>query len=378
MGLTTALLLQDTFPAITIVASEFPTSSPIKASNCSVSASVDYASMWAGAHYRPVPYLPRSAFGKFDLSHQQQEFQLQLAREKQLAVTTAKVMKDIASRHPESGVEIVRGEEYLESPPVENLQLVTGEVYASEGDGFRVLKQSELAVLNRHTSAVQKGEVKWGCAYETYVVNVHIYCAWLLDRFLSNGGKTAQRTLQQISDAFELVDPYQKRPSLVINCSGRNFEMDPAVKYIRGQTVLVRNQYDKTITRQCADGAWSFLIPRPLNGGTIVGGTKEIDDTETDPRPDTRQKLLENAVKYFPDLVTNVKDFDIVTDNVGRRPWRAGGLRIETEHMAPGKIVIHGYGAGGRGYELSWGIAHELSALVKDHMNNTSNPAAKL
>ena len=114
----------------------------------------------------------------------------------------------------------------------------------------------------------------------------------------------------------------------MVNCSGRNFDKDPKVKIIRGQTVLVQQQYRKTVTRQSSDGSWSFLIPRPSGGGTIVGGSKEVGDFETRARPETRNALLRQAVKNFPDFVADITDFVVVQDNVGRRPWREGGLRI--------------------------------------------------
>lgn len=57
----------------------------------------------------------------------------------------------------------------------------------------------------------------------------------------------------------------------------------------------------------------------------------------------------------------------MVRDIVGRRPAREGGLRIEVEEIdVDGKErrIVHGYGAGGRGYELSWGAARDIAALV--------------
>ncbi|KAJ9651589.1 hypothetical protein H2198_009144 [Neophaeococcomyces mojaviensis] len=382
IGLSAALSIQQRLPKssiVSVVASEFPCPSPIQGHNTAETASADYASMWAGAHYRPIPYMPQSAYAEQNLSQHQQKFHDQLAQEKQLAVRTAKIMKDIAQQFPESGIQIVPAEEYLETPPQENLLLKTGDVYASGDDCFRVLDRTELTALNHKTASRHEDEIKWACSYETYVVNVHVYCGWLLHRFLSNGGKTITRNLGSLADAFTLgIAKNGSQTPLLVNCSGRNFDTDPATKIIRGQTVLVRNQYNKTITRQCADGTWSFLIPRPLNGGTIVGGTKEIGDDETHARPETRNKLLENATHYFPDFVKDMKDFDIVTDNVGRRPWREGGLRIVVEKPEDGRTVVHGYGAGGRGYELSWGAAEKICDLVLKCLQGEDEVMVKL
>lgn len=321
--------------------------------------------MWAGAHYRPIPHLPASHSQYGSLTTEQQRLQSQLANEYRLATHTARVMKQLARANPEAGIEIMPGIEYLENPPPENIALKSGDVYAGEDDRFRVYTAAEMEALNKRDAHDGTGQIKWACEYETYVVNVHIYCTWLLQQFLQGGGKTVQKQLNNIGEALQAVP--EADCAIIVNCSGMGLWDDPKMKVIRGQTVLVRNKYHSTITRQCADGTWSFLIPRPLGGGTIVGGTKQVSDPETRGRPEERQKLLENAVKYFPDFVSALKDFDVVQDNVGRRPWRDGGMKIEADELKQDRTklpVVHAYGAGGRGYELSWGAAEQVYELV--------------
>ena len=268
---------------------------------------------------------------------------------------TAKVMGTIARESPEAGVAVMKGVEYLERPSAEAVALKTGDVFAAVGDGFRILGEEELP----------EG-VKWGCEYESYCVNVPVYCRWLLWRFQENGGRVLRHRLENAAEAFEVAEKMvgMGKVQCVVNCSGRNFDTDPDMKIIRGQTVLVKQEYGMTVTRQCADGSWAFLIPRPGGGGTIVGGSKEVGDFETQSRPGTRVRLLEQAVRYFPEFIDDVKKFEVVKDNVGRRPWREGGLKIETESLPSGRSIVHGYGAGGRGYELSWGAAAKIIDLV--------------
>jgi hypothetical protein len=133
-----------------------------------------------------------------------------------------------------------------------------------------------------------------------------------------------------------------------------------------GQTCLVRNPCSFTLTRQASDGSWSFAIPRPLDGGTIIGGTKEPHDWNPNPLLETRAKLLEDASKWFPFTPESQGKFDVIHDVVGRRPTREGGIRLEAEKVnADGrKIIVHAYGAGGRGYELSWGVAEDVTKLM--------------
>lgn len=132
----------------------------------------------------------------------------------------------------------------------------------------------------------------------------------------------------------------------------------------QGQTCLVRNPVSATITRQNEDGTWSFCIPRPLDGGTIIGGTKQPHDWDPNPSPQIRTQLLTNASKWFPFTPESGGQFDVIRDIVGRRPAREGGMRIEVEQVGDGKNIVHAYGAGGRGFELSRGVAEDATALM--------------
>ena len=55
----------------------------------------------------------------------------------------------------------------------------------------------------------------------------------------------------------------------------------------------------------------------------------------------------------------------MIRDIVGRRPAREGGMRIEAEKVGQGRVVVHAYGAGGRGFELSWGVAGDVLDIVQ-------------
>jgi D-amino-acid oxidase len=74
-------------------------------------------------------------------------------------------------------------------------------------------------------------EVKWGVRYRTYVVNSPVYCAYLLRKFILNGGETREYTLVDPMEAFELAGTGTVRT--VVNCSGLGFG-DPKAFIIRG------------------------------------------------------------------------------------------------------------------------------------------------
>lgn len=139
-----------------------------------------------------------------------------------------------------------------------------------------------------------------------------------------------------------------------------------------GQTCLVANQSPATVTRQNADGTWTFSVPRGFEGGTVIGGTKEPNDWNNKPTPGLREKLLETFAATYPPILGKEGKFRVISDVVGRRPTRKGGMRLEKELTKDGKCIIHAYGLGGRGYELSWGVAEGVADLVPGNLAGAS------
>ncbi|KAE8375683.1 Fcf1-domain-containing protein [Aspergillus bertholletiae] len=323
IGLTTALRIQETLnrnQRIYLIARDFPSTT-----------SLNYASPWAGAHYRPVPGSTSQA-----------------VREEAQAKETYAYLKHLASSDPSSGVAAVEGIEHLENPPAEYLDEKNVQECYGHLDGFRVLERDECPA-----------GVKWGARYDTFVINSPVYCAHLLRKFVLGGGVTREYTVLDPKEAFYLA-PNVKT---VVNCSGLGLG-DEKSFIIRGQTCLVRNPCSQTVTRQNVDGSWSFCIPRPLSGGTIIGGTKQPHNYDPNPSTETRERLLANAAKWFPFTPESEGKFDVIRDVVGRRPAREGGMRIETEKVGDSRFVVHAYGAGGRGFELSWGVAGDVVKLM--------------
>ncbi|KAJ5893673.1 D-amino-acid oxidase [Penicillium taxi] len=323
IGLSTALLIQqhlNTAQSIIVVARDFPSDT-----------SINYASPWAGAHYRPVPGTSP-----------------QTLQEASQAKRTYDYMKQVANEEPAAGIKFLKGIEHLEAPPPEYVDAQSVKNVYSHLDGFRFLSTEDFP-----------DGVKWGVQYKTYVVNTPVYLAYMLRKFILKGGSVEKYVLTNVREAFTLA-PNVKT---VVNCSGVGFE-DPKSFIIRGQTCLVRNPVSETITRQNTDGSWSFCIPRPLDGGTIIGGTKQPHNWDHTPSLDTRKTLLSIASKWFPFTAESDGQFDVIRDIVGRRPAREGGMRIEVEKLINGKYVVHAYGAGGRGWEISRGVSEDTVDLM--------------
>ncbi|GAD93155.1 hypothetical protein PVAR5_1761 [Paecilomyces variotii No. 5] len=325
IGLSTALQIQQYLTpsqSIVIVASEFPNTT-----------SINYTSPWAGAHYRPCPGASPQAIREADQCRR-----------------TYDMFKRIAVEEPAAGIKFIEGIEQLEAPPPEYLDATSRTNAYGHLEKYHELSKDELP----------EG-VRWGARYFTWCLNSPVYCAHLLRKFILKGGQTREYALANLLEAFELASNVKT----VVNCSGTGFN-DPKSFIIRGQTCLVRNPCSVTLTRQQADGSWSFCIPRPLDGGTVIGGTKQPHNWDPNPSPETRAQLLANASKWFPFSPESGGKFDVIRDIVGRRPAREGGMRIEVERVGKGsnRTVVHAYGAGGRGYELSWGVAEDVTQLM--------------
>lgn len=320
-------------------------------------------------------------------------------REHALSLKTYAHMQRLHSAHPQTaGITFLKGIEYLESPGPEYLALDPSSLRLP--GTFRLLPASQFP----------DPKVTWACEYDTWCVNPMVYCSFLLRRFVHRGGRTVvlKRGLRAPVEAFSLplplppaagagaaaaagaAVPTPVNPNLeavpvavsaVVNASGTGLVPDPAVTVTRGQTCLVAEACDATVTRQNADGSWTFCVPRGFEGGTVIGGTKELDSWEAEPSGRVREELLRRFVETYPRVLDGSKTgrLTVLRDIVGRRPTRVGGPRIEGEVLGgeAGGFVMHAYGLGGRGYELSWGVAEEVVEGVRRHLNGEAG-AAKL
>ncbi|QPG94242.1 hypothetical protein C2857_005462 [Epichloe festucae Fl1] len=364
IGLSTAVRLQEKFqddckstlqPLILLVAKEWPAAIP----GAPLRHSADYASMWAGAHVRPIPATTP-----------------QLRQEaKWLKATVAEFDRQVAAE-PACGVTRAAGIEYLEAPD---------EGYLKQ-DASAFAAETGLSGYERYEPAELPDGVALGFEYDTFCINAPVYCEALLRKFLLMGGKTMKRDLKSEWEAFSITENVK----LVINASGTGFG-DPKVFPTRGQTVVTDIDVPATVTRQYKDGTWGFLIPRFLHGGTIVGGTKEPGDWRSAPCKSTRTQLLENGLKLqplahkksSPAANRTLEAIRVISDVVGRRPTRQGGMRLEVEkpggpRHTRGEVLIHAYGAGGRGYEISWGVADEVVEMALLLLADPGQAAAKL
>lgn len=79
---------------------------------------------------------------------------------------------------------------------------------------------------------------------------------------------------------------------------------------------------------------------------------------------------VEHVYLHSPDLSKE----NVIGTNVGIRPFRKTGVRIEAEHFRD-KLIIHNYGYGGSGLTLAFGGATEVSKILGNNETTTKTVA---
>lgn len=133
----------------------------------------------------------------------------------------------------------------------------------------------------------------------------------------------------------------------------------------RGQTILVRGEAERASTIEGIE-AIRYVIPRKGSGTSILGGTKEVGNWDAEADERTTEEILEGCKVLAPELLRD-GEFEVVKAQVGLRPSREGGARVERE-IVEGEggrwRVVHNYGHSGAGYQNSVGCARKVVELV--------------
>ncbi|KAJ7731139.1 D-amino-acid oxidase [Mycena maculata] len=248
---------------------------------------------------------------------------------------------------------------------------------------FRTLKANELPDGVAH-----------GAVFSTVCIDVPRYLPYLMNRFLSGGGRAFRVTLPSLSALLSAKDrpdlvpfpptstntPPSFDPVAIINCTGIGaFSMgdvkDTNVYPTRGEVLIIRAPWiSHGLFYFFKDNHMSYIIPRQ-SGDVILGGTFQVDDWHPVSRPETIRFIKERGIEAYPELLPlskremrNIEDLDVVEECVGLRPTRKGGVRAEVTSLHVGaKIfpIVHNYGHGGAGYQSSWGSARLAVELLK-------------
>ncbi|CAG8746384.1 24543_t:CDS:10, partial [Racocetra persica] len=185
---------------------------------------------------------------------------------------------------------------------------------------------------------------------------------------------------------------------IVVNCSGLGSRtlrgvQDHDVYPASGQTVLVQlpiGHVNWTFGRYAAgrsDGdthrkneILTCVIPRD-NGEVILGGTYHQHNYSTTPDAKIADAIIARCLSTRPDLLPKGETkLKVKRYGVGLRPVRKNGIRIEAEWTLSKKtgkkiLICHNYGHGGYGWQSSYGASmYAIQTLKQAHKEANQTP----
>lgn len=284
-----------------------------------------------------------------------------------------KVFMELAQNEPRSGIWVKTSYSYFTEDYMSKIGNDTSKAipwFKEFVDEFKIIEKSELP----------EGIV-FGFLFKGVVISVPIYLNFLLSKAFENGITVRRvKAIENVQEARNLHSSGEEA-DLVINCSGliasklSGYNDANRTYGIRGQTLYVRNNASKQIEVQSFgpqfDDEMLYIMPRK-EGGSIIGGCfiQNYNDTEED--KELTQRLVDRAKKYAPEMFdfrykNNPSEIDIIKVNVGLRPFRDGGVRVERD--SDNHWLIHNYGAGGGGFQGSHGFSFTVVSLAKQSLS---------
>ncbi|RFU28604.1 hypothetical protein B7463_g7732, partial [Scytalidium lignicola] len=291
--------------------------------------SIFYASAWAGAAWHSA--------GGLTNEH------------KYLQVGTYRHLLKLALEDPDAGVCMVECREYLEETPGEN-SANWGRTVVSN---FRELSPGEYP-----------SNFACGWSYECMVTDPTKHMPYLGRKIESLGGRFIRQKVVSLAELYEMFPTSR----VFINASGWGSKLLTDVKDEksfpeRGQNVFLKTP--KTSTMYFRNGReYTYVIPRPLSGGVVLGGIKQRDNFSPDVNMDIARDEIARAHRLAPEIVPANPPEDSLSYIVGIRPSRDGGFRLESQNIGE-RVVLSAYGFGGGGYAFSYGVADALTRMVE-------------
>ncbi|EMD32657.1 hypothetical protein CERSUDRAFT_161651 [Gelatoporia subvermispora B] len=263
-------------------------------------------------------------------------------------------------------------------------------VFYGESDD---LEQLWYRTLVRDFRVLEPGEVPTGAitgvSFTTISLNPEVYLPWLKDELLSKGVQFIRRKVHSLGEAAALAGP----GGVVVNATGLGARSligveDKDVYPIRGQTIIVQAPSVKEfisfpLGEPLTDGQATYMIPRPSPPGQVLlGGTYQPGSWDLSIDFPTAKGILARCTALAPALAG--PETRILSHNVGLRPARKGGARVDAEWKklplenqwlspqdnaeppAEGEVLVaHAYGFGPAGFQNSWGAAEEVASLIE-------------
>jgi len=338
IGLTTALLLsRDPKYRVTVVAKHMPGDYDI-----------EYTSPWAGANYLPFSAkdTPASVW------------------EEKTWPELSRLAKDV----PEAGIHFQETAVYNRKKDSES---ATGQWMSELVSPAPRWKDTVPNFKPLSTASLPPGYDS-GSGFTSICINTALYLPWLVSQCLKNGVVIKRGILRHITEAAGFHHS-GKTADVVVNCTGISSSKlggveDKTVIPARGQIVVVRNDPGIMCSTSGTDDGEDevvYIMQRAAGGGTVLGGSYQKGQWESQPDPNLAIRIMERCVKLCPALTggKGIEALSVVRHAVGLRPLRLNGVRLEKEKIE-GVWTVHNYGHGGFGYQTSYGCAQAAVELV--------------
>lgn len=196
-----------------------------------------------------------------------------------------------------------------------------------------------------------------GIAARLPLVDMPVHLAWLRGRLEALGGVFERRVVADLGEAVATG------ARAVVNCTGlgaRELVADDRMRAVRGQLVLVENPGVDSWFAVSGDASADPVYFFPQPGRLVLGGTAEESDERLSPDPATAEAIIARCARVRPEIA----GARVLGHRVGLRPTRVGGVRLESEPLPGGGLLVHDYGHGGAGVTVAWGCADRVAELV--------------
>ncbi|KAF5676599.1 d-amino-acid oxidase [Fusarium heterosporum] len=346
IGLTSALLLAKEGNKVTVVGKHMPGD-----------YDAEYASPWAGANV--IPLSPKEA--------------------SRWERRTWIALKKLVEESPEAGIHFQTTHVLRRNKDAEAANSGFSAYFYAANPWFKEIFDN---FRDSNSSEVAPGYDS-GFQYQGVCINTAIYLPWLLGQCLKYGVVVKRAILTNINEAKYLSHTGRKA-NIIINATGLGSLKlggveDTTVAPARGQVVVVRNETPSNLPLfMCSSaldesGEEIYAMQRAAGGGTVLGGTYQVGNWDTQPDPNTANRIMQRIVDLCPEIAggKGIPGLSIIRHGVGFRPWRKGGLRLEEEKLDDETWVIHNYGHSGWGYMGSYGCAEGVVELVEKVTDKT-------
>jgi D-amino-acid oxidase len=200
-------------------------------------------------------------------------------------------------------------------------------------------------------------------------VDTTVHLAWLEARVRALGGRFVDERVDALASLFE------RGYRVIVNCAGvgaRDLARDPNVRAMRGLVMharpvpgLVRSVHD-----DAPGGAVTYVFVYEEH--VVLGSTYERDvwdETFDDAAAEAILERCRALVRVDGCVRWRELGTEVIDRRVGLRPARGTGerteeIRLDVEHVAPGRALVHHYGHGRSGISLAWGTSAEVAERV--------------